>query len=98
MGNVFSDDGDVVKKVDNKNGDNQQIIITSDNKNESVSGNGFFSGMLDGKKTFRQLKKFDQGTVKGRLHSTMKVTMKATLGGAGDMREGLFFHLFHINF
>ena len=35
------------------------------------------------------MKKIDQGTARGRLHNTMKVTMKATLGGVGDMREAV---------
>jgi hypothetical protein len=55
-----------------------QSFITSD----YLSGNG--------KKTFKQVKQFgNAGTKRGNLNNTVKASMKATLGGFGDLKKSV---------
>jgi MOB kinase activator 1 len=51
------------------------------------SDGGGGGGLFDRKKTFRAKKKYKKGSKLGTLHESMKASMKATLGGQGDMRK-----------
>lgn len=72
-------------KNQSKDSGNAGVSTPSGGNNTSSGVSGAFA-VFDRKKTFKEKKGYRQGTKRHNLHNTVKASMKATLGGMGDMK------------
>lgn len=86
MGSVFSDEEDIVVTPASASASGSAPAAAAPAASSSSSVFSF----LDRNNTFKPSKPVaNKGTKRATLHSTMKASMKATLGGMADMREAV---------